>query len=253
MGLEARKDKPKVQPKAKPEALPKVAMVSLAESQDQHYRRIEEVGKGLGNNATRRKNALRGLGGNKKEVNTLTQSYTPREFRFKIAFAVELETRNEKLFMLKRSARIKFGEAIKLKLQQEISLSTEPGNVSAKPYSLGLKAEVLGAVLDLKGYQQEEKGVMCFGYALQKRKFQIVFLGQVTRIPGEKAFPTAQLKFTKQFKQGKLFAEIKLDKPGIPGFKNFGALIGFKIKGNGTFTVSMSGRKNFYFSFIREL
>jgi hypothetical protein len=251
MGLETRKDKLKVKPKHKP----KVAIVvNKPESQDQHYRRIEEVEKRLDNNVTRRKDTLKKLGGNNKEVDFLAKSHTRRKFRLKIALAVRLETR-EKAFMLKRGIKVKFGEILKLKFQQEVLL--EPQKTSAKLYKLKLEANVLGAVLGLESYQQEEKGVMCFGYALQKRKFKIVFLGQVTRTPGEtekeKTKFGARLKFTKQFKQGKLFAEIKLDKPGIPGLENLGVVIGFKIKKKGTFTVSISGGKNFYFSFIREL
>ncbi len=250
MGLEARKDKPKVKPKHKP----KVAIVlNKPESQDQHDFQIKKRGEELDDNVARRKNALRGVGGNNEEVDTLTKIHIRREFKFKIAATFRLEKRARYTSMLKRSVEgALVGGAVKLKLQQEILLSTEPGKMSAKPYSLGLKAEVLGAILDLKGYQQEEKGIMCFGYALQERNFKFVFLGQVTRTEGETEW-SARLKFTKQFKQGKLFANIKLDKPGSPGLKNLGAVIGFKVKEMGTFTVSMSGKKRFYFSFIREL
>lgn len=248
MGLEARKDKPK----AKPEALPKVAMVSLAESQDQHYRRIEEVGERLGDKANRQTKALKRFGANKEEVGTLTESHTRRKLRLKIAVTVRLEMRGEYAFMLKRAFKVKLGKILKLKFQQEVLL--EPQKTSAKLYKLKLEANVLGAVLGLEGYQQKEKKKMYFGYTLQKGNLRIVFLGQFTKTP-DKTEMSARIKFLALLSpKVKLFADVTLDNPNKPdslSLKSVEATIGLALPNDQTVALYVDpGNKRFVLNYF---
>lgn len=249
MGLEAKKDKPKVKPKSKPKV---AVVVSKLESQDQHDLQIKEREKRLDNNATRRKNALRSVGGNNEEVDTLTKSHTPRKLRLKIAVAVKLEMRGEYAFMLKRAFKVKLGTILKLKFQQEMLL--EPQKTSAKLYKLKLEANVLGAVLGLEGYQQKEEKKMYFGYTLQKGNLRIVFLGQFTKTP-DKTEMAARIKFLALLSpKVKLFADVTLDNPNKPdslSLKSVEGTIGLALPNNQTVALYMNpGSKRFVVNYF---
>lgn len=213
MGIESGKDKPKVQAK------PKVSMVvHKAESQDQHYKRIEQKQKKLDDKAVGREDSVKRVDATDTEVGTLRKVHTKQKLRLKTSAAVRLQTRGEYGFMLKSGVQLKLGKVFQVKLGQEVSLSGKPGEKAAGLYKLKLETKALGAVLGIEGYQQKDKRKMYFGYTVSGgRSLKITFLGQYEKTPDEKTI-SARVKLSKKIsRKTRLFADVTLNNPNKPG------------------------------------